>query len=424
MIPVRLLVALVAAIGLVAGAAPAGAGPRQLSAAAIPGAGIGASGGIKLAGGIRLTGMESITDMSADGRLMLGRMDDTGPMVVRDIVAGRTLATLPTSSARHYQSMSADGRRISYSRVLRRGGCAYMRPWVLDRRTGKSKLAAADSRGRAVLPTWKQATGCASYSLTEAAFGMDLVGGPGQMSPDGRYVAFCANLKVRARMDLYVKDLRTGKLSRRNGLCARDSGDGGDAPGILPAYSAEGARAVMVPQGMAQNNSGQWANLLTSRSARPIVVPPGSAGAHMMWLTDDGSALYVVTDGGTRAGRYDTRTATLSSVAPTDPLSPGALQPADEYREMVSMSRRGRYVAYNGSRIDPAQGRVGLMGVYDRRTGTAVDLSAALVAAGVELQVGDPPTAPNSQVNAQLSSDGKVLLFPSPSGWVALTWRP
>ena len=48
---------------------------------------------------------------------------------------------------------------------------------------------------------------------------MHFVGGPGQMSPDGRYVAFCANLTDPARGDLYIKDMRTRKLTIRR-ACA------------------------------------------------------------------------------------------------------------------------------------------------------------------------------------------------------------
>ena len=50
--------------------------------------------------------------------------------------------------------------------------------------------------------------------------------------------------------------------------------------------------------------------------------------------------------------------------------------PATEYRDSVAMSRRGRFVTYNGSRLDPNAGRVGLVGVFDRETGQAVDLTA------------------------------------------------
>jgi hypothetical protein len=76
-------------------------------------------------------------------------------------------------------------------------------------------------------------------------------------------------------------------------------------------------------------------------------------------------------------------------------------------------------VSYNGSRLDPNAVRVGLVGVFDRDTGQAVDLTAA---AGIPLQVGTSPV-PNSLVPIQISGDGRVV-FIGWGGWATLHWMP
>ena len=81
------------------------------------------------------------------------------------------------------------------------------------------------------------------------------------------------------------------------------------------------------------------------------------------------------------------------------------------------MSRRGRFVTYNGSHLDPSLGSVGLVGVFDRETGQAFDLTAA---SGIPVQVGTPPV-PNSRVPIQLSGDGQVA-FIDWGGWATLRW--
>ena len=81
------------------------------------------------------------------------------------------------------------------------------------------------------------------------------------------------------------------------------------------------------------------------------------------------------------------------------------------------MSRRGRFVSYHGSRMDPVLGGVGLVGVLDRETGQAFDLTAA---SGIPVQVGTPPV-PNSLAPIQISGDGRVV-FIGWGGWATLHW--
>ena len=168
------------------------------------------------------TGMHMILDVSKNGRIVLGRLTETGPFVIRDLVRNKTLRTLKSGPAYSYKSISSTGRYVHFTRTYTRAGCTYARPWVYDRVTNKSRLAAATRAGKALQATWSKPGQCPYISYTESAFEMHAVGGPGQMSPDGRYVAFCANLTDPDRGDLYIKDMRTRKLTIRQGPVSPD----------------------------------------------------------------------------------------------------------------------------------------------------------------------------------------------------------
>ena len=83
------------------------------------------------------------------------------------------------------------------------------------------------------------------------------------------------------------------------------------------------------------------------------------------------------------------------------------------------MTRRGRFVTYNGSASIRAGVRVGLVGVFDRETGQAVDLTAARAC---RCRWATTPV-PNSLVPIQISGDGRVV-FIGWGGWAALHWMP
>ena len=144
-------------------------------------------------------------------------------------------------------------------------------------------------------------------------------------------------------------------------------------------------------------------------TARTVTLP-NNAGARELWLTDDGSAIYYGVGGSPDAGRYDTASGTVVALSPGDPLRDEALQPGEEYRDSVGMSRRGRFVSYHGSRMDPVLGGVGLVGVFDRETGQAFDLTAA---SGIPLQVGTSPVPNSLAPPIQISGDGRVVFI----GW-------
>ncbi len=365
------------------------------------------------------TGIHTLVDVSKNGRIALGRMTETGPFVVRDLVRNKTLRTLRSSGSYTYKSLSSNGRYVSYTRSYTKGSCTYARPWVLDRITGRARLAATTRSGKQLRPTWSQATGCAQFSTAESTFGAYFHNGPrgpGQMSPDGRYVAFCANLTDPDRGDLYIKDMKTRKLTVRTGICHRTD----EEAELYAPHISEGARTVMLPFNTAGSTASHRVDVLLNRTTvRAVAIPD----AERIMLTDDGSAIYYQVGGANDAGRYDTATAVVTPLLTGDPMRRDQVQPGEEYREPQGISRRGRYATYHGSRItDPVVGRVGLIGVFDRDTGVAVDLTPALIAAGVPLQVGSNVVVVNSTIPAELSGDGQVVFVPAPAGWVSVRW--
>ena len=356
------------------------------------------------------TGMHTILDVSKNGRIVLGRLTETGPFVIRDLVRNKTLRTLKSGPAYSYKSISSTGRYVHFTKDFTKDGCTYARPWVYDRVTNKSRLAAATRSGKPLVAKWTQTNQCPYISYTASAFGMHFVGGPGQMSPDGRYVAFCANLTDPARGDLYIKDMRTRKLTIKKGLCPLTT----EAQELYPVHVSESARTIMV----LREDAGYRADVVLNRRTVRGVSLPGNAGARELWLTDDGRSIFYGVGGSPEAGRYDTSTGATTALTTGDPLRDEALQPGEEYRDPVGMTRRGRYVTYNGSRLDTNAVRVGLVGVFDRETGQAVDLTATT---GIPLQVGTTSPVPNSLVPIHISGDGRVL-FIGWGGWATLRW--
>ena len=382
-----------------------------------PGPAIGWTGPMALAPSAATTtptGMHTILDVSKDGRIALGKLTETGPIVIRNIATSKTLRTLNSGPAYAYKSISSTGRYVHFTKTHTRNGCSYARPWVYDRVTNKARLAAATRSGKPLVATWIPTNQCPYISYTESAFDMHSVGGPGQMSPDGRYVAFCANLKDPARGDLYIKDMRTRKLTIKEGLCPLTT----EASEFYPVHVSESARTIMVLRNEAGSTAGYGADVVLKRRTVRNVALPGNAGARELWLTDDGNTIFYGVGGSPDAGRYDTASGATTALNPGDPLRNEALLPGEENRDPVGMSRRGRFVTYHGSRLDPNAVRVGLVGVFDRETGQAVDLTAAT---GMPLQVGINQLVPNSLVPIQISGDGRVV-FIGWGGWATLHW--
>ena len=341
-------------------------------------------------GEVRPIGMSQVVDVSKNGRIVLGQYGRR--YVVRDVVAGKTLRKLPTSSSYTYLSLSSDGRYVLYLKQVA-DEYGFYQPWVRDRVTNKTRLAAADSRGHAIRAGRPVADDQeVSGDSRKAA-----------MSANGRYVAFCANLE-RTSHDLYLKDMRTRKLTTVRGACI---GYGEDDV-FNPLQVSEDARVILLPGWHDETGGWQAATLWVRGALRADV------GGESPNLTDDGSAVYsngpltfvrYEENAPPNPIRYDIPTRALTTLPAGDPVS-------------AEMSRRGRYVI---ALRDPATTQAPGLGVLDRSTQQLTDLTSRLEAAGVS-----PPTTQHYEAT-RLSSDGKVV-FVGPSygqkgTWVALTWH-
>ena len=73
-----------------------------------------------------------------------------------------------------------------------------------------------DTAGNALVPSWPATCDEDCFAADNPAIRVD----SDSVSRDGRIVAFCANYTSPTSFDLYVKDLATGQLHMRQGLCA------------------------------------------------------------------------------------------------------------------------------------------------------------------------------------------------------------
>ena len=137
------------------------------------------------------------------------------------------------------------------------------------------------------------------------------------MSPDGRYVAFCANLTDPTRGDLYIKDMRTRKLTIREGLCHLTT----EAHEFYPVHVSESARTIMVLHNDAGSTDSYRADVVLNRRTVRAVSLPGNAGARELWLTDDGSSIFYGVGGSPDAGRYDTASGASGRAQPRRPTA-------------------------------------------------------------------------------------------------------
>jgi hypothetical protein len=369
-------------------------------------------------------GLGQVVDVSKNGRIVLG-VDVSGRWVVRDVVSGKMLRKLKYSSQN--PGLSDDGRYVAYYRPGGKKCATFAQPWVLDRKTGKSRLAAATKSGKPLTASWFVNTcGWEEWAQVDRP---TVTTGTSQMSGNGRYVAFCANLRLSTRGDLYIKDLKRKSLAVKKGLCgALDRDRSMPAPIV-----SEDGQAILV-----RSYNAEPATLVLRRSE--VRVLPAGATGHA--LAPDGSAVFYRTsvgaDGVVPGFRYDVATGSVIPTSLGDPIT-GYAGPtsAYDYRGWESgqnMTRRGRYVAYSGSVLPAGVPPAGTpwsfasqIGVFDRQTATTTDLTPVLTQLGLPRQWG--PTADGStqayDYPVRISGDGKYFFFgASATKWYRLQILP
>jgi hypothetical protein len=358
-------------------------------------------------GVVQPVGMTDVVDMSKDGRYVLGRLG--GRYVVRDVVRGRTVRRLPSGDEYAYHGLSDSGRYVVYTRTRPGSPTTCGTPYVRDRVTNRVRNAATTASGARLPAGW---TPTGTECPDEPSWRTQITFSAPAISGNGRYVAFCVNLAVPDRLDLYVKDLRTRRIRTFEGVCSEIT-DAFERP-AAPQVS-ETARVILLPGRDATGDEAgyhSWwpASLLLNRST--LVAGVGGAGPV---LTADGSAVYSVGPLTCLGGevpcpggpiRYDVSSATTAALPAGDP-GPGPT------------TRRGRYVVVTTN--DPVGNR---LAVLDRATGTSTDLTPAFVGAGVAIPTWFFPPRPDVPPRTLVSGDGRIVMV-SPDGsadWYRLRW--
>lgn len=318
------------------------------------------------------TGLERIAAVSRTGRYVVG-WDGTSPLrwQLRDLRTGSRIALLPKKAEN--PSISDNGRYVTYSIPLN----DFRRHKVMryDRRTDRKRQVTRKSNGRILTPKWEGT--CTQASCEEDQKLVDspqLVGG--QISGNGRYTAFCANYLRPARVDLYLKNLRTEKLRRFNGACEIRREEG-DTEIVQPPTVSVDARTIVLPGFMdayeAYTSWGPGKALIGRNLLREI----GGVGNSM---TEDGQTITI-------NGPYS---ATEEETAPADvvwyDVATGTRTPATPpglRMNLQNSSDDGRYVLWRDSSTEPVM-------IRDRILGVDYDVQSPLEAAGyvVSPQVG------------------------------------
>jgi hypothetical protein len=352
-----------------------------------------------------------------------GRFVTTGDALY-DTRARKVVKRFPSRA--EVLSISDDGRYVSYTLPGPRDRTVLGKPthkWdykkrtvkVFDRRTGKTRTATTTRSGHALKPAWR--TPCIAGKDTEGPVpceeGFELEWAPelvgGQISGNGRYTVFCANYATPKRVDLYIKDLRTRKLTIRKGACSAWSGEL-DQGIQAPSISEAGGTILLPGPRTLDEGGGKWgpSRALINR-ARVIEI-----GGYAPTMTHDGKTISVKGAFQNDSYAYDEQPVTWLD------LNTGTRTPADPTYLQLTMqntSRRGRYVTELESPSSVAHPIQLKLTVRDRTEGVTHDLTPALNAAGFSL--GD------STVPAPiLTGDGKTVFVQTQQGpWVAIRWR-
>lgn len=349
-----------------------------------------------------------------------------GRLELRDLAKDKRVKRFPATAQASSVSISDDGRYVTYT-VLGRG-----KVWVrtrrdvrvYDRRTGRTRSAATTKSGKALQPKWR--TTCVgdfdypgATSATVCDEGIPLTAAPqldgGQISGNGRYIAFCANYIRPDRIDLYIKDWRTKSLQRITRGCSYARWPDPPEERILPPMVSEDGRVILLPgwRGESEDSAGCWEPSHALIRRRELI----EVGGRSVSMTHDGQLISSV---GLPTG-CDDGSAAAHAVWWFD-LATRTSRPADQpglRLTMANASRHGRYVAwfeYGDQPMDPATGRYPgeRWLIWDRTAGKYFDLGPALRAVGYQPGVGDP----------LMTGDGRTVFLDSDHGAVAVRWSP
>jgi hypothetical protein len=357
-----------------------------------------------VAPGVTPTGMRIVNEVSSTGRLVVGNAK-SGPMELLDLT---TMTRTPAS----YSTFVIDNPDLTV-----RNETGWIQPtdpaiareyragpvWLDNTTTGSRQRVDTDAAGNALVPAWAATCDEDCAAADNPTIRVDTE----SVSRDGRIVAFCANYTSPTTFDLYVKDLATGQLLERQGLC--------EAGGPVEIRTEEGGFRVRAPQvsedgkvvhvqgatpgdGFGDTDAAFYRDSLFFPRTGKVRTVNGQGS-----MTRDGKLLFMrigtrpyleVDRTGGKVGIYNVatkKTARLPgryTIYGTNALIFSAFDQA---------TRHGRYVTY-GDRA----------AVIDRTTGVTVDLGAMVRAAGFE------PTSRDELRSAyfrpRISSNGSTVL--------------
>lgn len=354
------------------------------------------------------TGLQTVNAVSRTGRYIVGSEIAYGRPQLRDLATGTRVALLPKKA--RWPSLSDNGRYVAYTLPV--GEWGRHKVMVYDRRKGTTSNVTRRSNGKVLKPSWRnRCTLALCEEDQKLRYSPQLTGG--QISGNGRYVVFSANFRKPAKIDVYLKDLRTGGLTLFKGAGRLQLAEGDTEQLQAPSVS-EDARTILIPGRLESYESGNTWGPGRAVFDRTRLVDIGGIGNTM---TRDGRT---ITLNGAFSGSaegtppevvwYDVATATS---VPADP--------ATMRLNLGTSSRDGRYVLWKASMADPLQ-------IRDRALGVSYDLQAALTAAGysVNASAGAPGSFLWGYADraAAMSGDGLVAFVDTSAGIVAITWTP
>lgn len=354
------------------------------------------------------TGLTTVAAVSRTGRYIVGSAVDYGRWQLRDLSTGTRVVLLPKQASK--PSLSDNGRYLSY--LMPVGEWGRHKVMLFDRRTGSTRDVTRRSNGALLTPSWR---GTCTLALCEEdqklRYEPQLTGG--QISGNGRYVVFAANFRKPERIDVYVKNLRTGALQVFKGAGQVWLAEGDTEQLQAPSVS-EDAATILVPGRLESYESGNtwWpGRAIFNRSE---LVEIGGVGNTM---TRDG--LTITINGAFSGTAEGTPVGVQWFTVPTRTAVPA--DPAQLRLNLGNSSRDGRYALWKASMADPLE-------IRDRTLAISYELQAALTAAG--FSVNSLAGIPGSFVwgipdtKAAMSGDGQVAFVATSTGVIAVRWTP
>lgn len=340
-------------------------------------------------------GLLGVAEISHDGRWLLGGSATSDGAIILD---------RDTGAVRGVESSDVDPSEfrgfVRDNPVLEltvRADPDWRGAFLTNSSTAKRQRIDTSSKGVPLTPRWR--TTCDDECADTDKPGVYLT--TESISRNGRKVAFCANLDTPRKPTLYIKDLRTGRLTRTKLVCGLLWGEGGQ---VIPPQMSDNGEVVHVKgdliQGAGYAITAWRGDHLYFTSTRKTRALKGSGS-----MTRDGGTVFLTV--GTRkpnaADRTKGRVGAYNVKTRKTVRLPGQGQVYGTnvflFDAFTQSSRRGRYV-------------VNATSVVDRKSDKVADINAILAAAGYQPYTGSDQPYPPEAALRTISGDGTVVIAP------------